>query len=534
MFQKININSLEKIEYLLKQRNTFSCEHTLLNLAVWGEEFDMHYYLDDDMLIIRVLEKNGFVFSVPFSNDLSKSVMLVKEYCDKNNILPIFWFEEGESLNEFQKITNEEYEPCLLRGNCEYIYLRENLANLSGKKYHSKRNHISSFSKKYNWCYEDITDENTDEILEIAQQWSDEKFNDKSINSEIEGIKLMLENIEKFDIRGGLIRVEGQAVAFCLGTPINSEVFDINVEKALPEFAGAYPVINNEFAKRLNSKYINREDDLGIEGLRKAKLSYKPEFLLNKYLCIPKNLLKMSADLHKETFGDNGEFTEKLVSNFFAENCFYVFENREIVSQMFVLDCQLEGEKCGYIYAAATTASERNKGHMKNLIEMAKRYYPRLCLKPANESLYAFYEKFGFQTAFYTNNSFEKPTDFLKVRYQEIKNIEEYKNIKSSFGRQNALNLGDKALELIFDEYHIITSKDDSMEFLATFCIENNILKIKELFCKSNPNNLIATLIDNFGCCSCILDMNYGKCDVKSGMIYPKTQNKFYLGNAID
>ena len=95
--------------------------------------------------------------------------------------------------------------------------------------------------------------------------------------------------MELLKVKGGAIIIEDSVVAFTLGSPINNDVFDIHIEKALKDYAEAYTVINNEFAKRLiDYKYLNREDDMGLEGLRKAKLSYKPEIILNKYYCKPK------------------------------------------------------------------------------------------------------------------------------------------------------------------------------------------------------------------------------------------------------
>ena len=103
---------------------------------------------------------------------------------------------------------------------------------------------------------------------------------------EKKGIEFILQNMEELSVKGGAIFVAGKVVAFTLGSPITDEVFDVNIEKALAEFSEAYTVINREFAKELSDyKYINREDDLGIEGLRKAKLSYKPHIILKKFSC---------------------------------------------------------------------------------------------------------------------------------------------------------------------------------------------------------------------------------------------------------
>ena len=154
-------------------------------------------------------------------------------------------------------------------------------------------NHISAFSKKYDWHYESISESNIAAVKESARLWYGEntdKMNETML-CEQKGIELMLDNMQRLSIRGGAIFVDGKVVAFCLGSPINPTCFDTHIEKALSEYSGAYAVINREFAKNELSyyKYINREDDLGLEGLRKAKLSYKPSILLKKFECVKEN-----------------------------------------------------------------------------------------------------------------------------------------------------------------------------------------------------------------------------------------------------
>ena len=133
---------------------------------------------------------------------------------------------------------------------------------------------------------------NIDKILKCSEEWyleAAERFDD-SMSTEKNGISLMLKNMDKLGIVGGAIFVEDKAVAFTLGSPINSYVFNTFVEKALLEYSAAYTVINREFAlwELSDFEYINREDDMGLEGLRKAKLSYKPVAFVKKYLCTPK------------------------------------------------------------------------------------------------------------------------------------------------------------------------------------------------------------------------------------------------------
>ncbi|MCL2884173.1 MAG: phosphatidylglycerol lysyltransferase domain-containing protein, partial [Oscillospiraceae bacterium] len=194
-----------------------------------------------------------------------------------------------------------ELERLLAAGNFEvtplpdafdYVYEREALSTLAGKVFHGKRGHIAAFSAKYAWEYERIDDANTPEVLQAAAQWCSEHgcCQDDSLTAENCAIVEAMMNRDALNIKGGLLRVDGKVIAFTFASPITDEVADIHVEKALSDYADAYAVINREFAARELSayRYINRENDLGVEGLRKAKRSYHPAFMVEKYLCVEK------------------------------------------------------------------------------------------------------------------------------------------------------------------------------------------------------------------------------------------------------
>ena len=161
------------------------------------------------------------------------------------------------------------------------------------KKYHSKRNHINAFSNKFDWHYERIDSNNLEKVKICAQEWYNENLDrlDSYMECEKNGVETLLSNMQKLEVIGSAIFVDQKVVAFTLGSKISDEVFDIHIEKALKDYSEAYTVINQQFAKNELSdfKYINREDDLGLEGLRKAKLSLKPCILLEKYHCYAEN-----------------------------------------------------------------------------------------------------------------------------------------------------------------------------------------------------------------------------------------------------
>ena len=169
----------------------------------------------------------------------------------------------------------------------DYLYRTEDLATLPGKNYHGKRGHIAAFSRAHDWTFEQLGADNRDEMVALSRAWCEEKGGcDHSLADEACAIRRVLREPETFSLRGGMVRVEGRPVAFTLGSPISDKVFDIHVEKALSAFSGAYAVINREFAATLTEyEFLNRENDMGLEGLRRAKRSYRPVEIVKKYYC---------------------------------------------------------------------------------------------------------------------------------------------------------------------------------------------------------------------------------------------------------
>ena len=192
-------------------------------------------------------------------------------------------FERLEQLypGKFQIEYNRDY--------ADYIYLSEKLRTLSGKKLHSKRNHLNKFKSEHeNWQFEYITETNSQECIEMAKKWGtlnggeedEDKQNELCVT--INAIK----NMDRLGLKGGLIRLDGEVIAFSLGEELCEDTFVVHIEKAYPHIQGAYPIINQQFVEHIAADYefINREEDTGAEGLRKAKLSYYPAFLQEKGL----------------------------------------------------------------------------------------------------------------------------------------------------------------------------------------------------------------------------------------------------------
>ena len=280
-FTSPNLKDIESYKRFFGLDDNMSYENTFATLFIWDELLNYKIYFEDDFLILGFYDD---CFYLPFG-DLQKGMKALMEYVKDNDITPTLITSECEKLEKFKLLYANKFIIRETRDFFEYVYLASDLAELKGKKYHSKRNHIKNFSKLYEYKFEKLSENNKQEFLNTATKWFETSEQTEEMTVELNGIKKILENIELLNILGGAIRVNGEIVAFSLASKINEETVNIHIEKALPEFRGAYPVINQEFAKILSKefKYINREDDIGIEGLRKAKLSYKPTILLKKF-----------------------------------------------------------------------------------------------------------------------------------------------------------------------------------------------------------------------------------------------------------
>lgn len=529
-FKRFELSDIENLTPLILNKRSISCENTLANLAVWAPSYEPEIYVDSQDVYIKIEDKNGPVFSLMLCSDLKKSVQKVCDYCKTNNIIPQFLVED-DFLAEYSDIFQNDFFLYEVRSAAEYIYKQSDLAQLSGKKYHSKRNHISAFSKKYNWQYEPLCEGNKTDFLRMANEWylkNQDKLNEETEIERI-GIHYLVENMSKFGAQGGLIRVDDKVVAITLGATINENIFDVMFEKALPEYQGAYAVINNEFAKTLNYDLINREEDLGIEGLRKAKLSYKPHILLRKYIAVPKRVFESSVNLHLVSFeGETKKSANSFVSSFFGD-CYFVQRDGKIISQLFVIDAELNGESVGYIYAAASDKAYQKQGLMGSLIEKVKQIYPRLALRPANERLYSYYEKFGFKTAFYSDviNGI-KTENTLKIR--KITDLAEFLQVRNSLLPTNSLNLCDKALDFVLEQYEVYAADN----CLAVCYKDGDTLNIRELLYIGEYDGFINSLLKAENCKKLVAFMPSDTQNQKSGMLYPYDEKINYLGLAID
>lgn len=265
-------------------------EASFANKYIWGEAMKTRICADEHTLYM-IFNYAGQDFMLP---------PFLKE-CDINFAEPLKNCEEYmmSTLGTFliKGVTNEikaqiesdcpgryRFEPD--RINFEYVYLAEDLSTLSGKKLHAKRNHINKLLAEHTYEYRKYTENDYDACIALQKEWIHCKDDFPEGCEELEVIKRALCNLDKLDLKCGLLFVDGQLQGFSIGEAFGDMAI-IHIEKANANLEGAFPLINREFVRNEWSgmKYINREEDMGIEGLRKAKLSYNPVFLLEKYDC---------------------------------------------------------------------------------------------------------------------------------------------------------------------------------------------------------------------------------------------------------
>lgn len=273
---------------ILKSSYFYGCEYTFGNIMMWHEVYKNKIARFEDFLV-TCSHGDQIMFAFPAGEgDLKKLVSEMENYAASlGQKLKIFGVTE-KSIDVLERLFPGKFTFTMHRGSCDYIYLTEKLAQLKGKKFHGKRNHIAAFEKAFpQWKYHEIDKSNIDLCIDMNRRWEKENLerNPRDLSNEQKAISIAFENFFDLGLIGGFITANDSVVAYTMGEEINSEVFCTHIEKAFGDVRGAYPIINREFAKNTISsyKYVNREEDLGEEGLRKAKLSYQPDILLEKY-----------------------------------------------------------------------------------------------------------------------------------------------------------------------------------------------------------------------------------------------------------
>jgi len=283
--KKIDIKDREIINSFLNTYQITTSELSFTNLYAYRNKYNFHYIILENFLWIINIKNCIYYLSQPIGDythkdSLKISINSMFEFLKSK---PFVIKKSDDNFLEILNTLNISYHYKSIRSDFDYLYDFDKMQNLKGNKYHKKKNHVNQFLKRYlDWHYEEIEIKNYKDVKEICDNWFEDKLNEDLI--EKEAIYDVLLNYETLQVNGGILYIKNKPVAFTIGETFNNETLLIHFEKAINDYVGLYPMIFHQYVNsQAGYKYVNREQDLGLKGLRKSKLSYHPVVLIKKF-----------------------------------------------------------------------------------------------------------------------------------------------------------------------------------------------------------------------------------------------------------
>ncbi|RCX13245.1 hypothetical protein DFR58_11863 [Anaerobacterium chartisolvens] len=294
-FREISIEDKELFDRFLAMTAPPASEFTFTNFFMWRNFYKFRYAVIEELLCIVAVPEQKPPFCFPplgriEAGNFESAVHILNKYFEGND-----WKLRFERVWEgiedrFAGLNSFKVKLAYDRDNSDYVYTRESLTSLKGKRYDGKRNHINRFKREYSYRYVPIDEGLIDECRRIMDIWCAERdcgehrgyYCEKLANEEL------LSNFTRLGCKGALLEVNDCYEGFTVGEMLNTDTAVVHIEKANAKIHGLYTMLNQQFCENEwhKANYINREQDLGIEGLRKAKLSYNPVFMVNKLTAI--------------------------------------------------------------------------------------------------------------------------------------------------------------------------------------------------------------------------------------------------------
>lgn len=295
----IKVEDYKLLDKYYRMRRPQAADSNLLDLYLWENCYPTKYFTTDKGLMWVAKSEDGqFYSAIPCcrNEDLRECFLETQEYFNNCLKKKLTMYVVDKEAVEILDLTKDEYVVVPDRTYFDYIYDAEKLRTFSGKKYHGKKNHLNAFKRDYEGRYEFkiLTKNNEKEILDFIDKWKITKEHSQEhefIDSEAKGVKFLLDNEEYLDYKMAGVYIDGELKAFTIGNYYKEEdMVYIPVEKADHNIRGLYQYICSEFLKEVfpMAGKVNREDDMGLDGLRKSKESYNPIYMIEKYTIIQK------------------------------------------------------------------------------------------------------------------------------------------------------------------------------------------------------------------------------------------------------
>lgn len=288
-FKEIELEDKAVFDEYIGKKIYDNSEFNFTNFFIWRYHYKLSFTVyKDHLCIIGQYRKKFPIIFPPLGHQedgFDSALMMLVEYFKEKGYPVII-----KSITEPIREVMDKALPGVFRYKpdpdmYDYVYLSEDLINLKGRKYQKKRNHINKFKNRYEYQYEPIAQDNIEECLIAGMEWAAARSDELGIQEEKVAIVEALRNMDFLGIQGGALRINGKIQAFSLGEQLNPHMAVIHIEKANTDYDGSYAMINQQFAQNCwgHLKYINREEDMGLAGLRKAKKSYHPIKMIVKY-----------------------------------------------------------------------------------------------------------------------------------------------------------------------------------------------------------------------------------------------------------
>ncbi|HNQ47640.1 MAG TPA: phosphatidylglycerol lysyltransferase domain-containing protein, partial [Syntrophorhabdus sp.] len=289
MFVPLELKDQEVFQTFFSAYRPEISELTFTNLFIWRSHYKFQWSIYRDWLVIISVEGEYGTFAIePIGPSPRYEITrLVLEWMRDEKNVKNSRIERADNriVEEVRGINGISVEPT--RDHFDYVYLRDDLVKLGGNRYRSKRNHINQLVRAYSYRYEQLAPDHINDCIAVQEKWCLQRRceDDMDLLGEWDAVKEILRCYMNLNVQGAVITIENKVVAFTIGQMLNENTAVIHIEKADPEIPGLYPVINQQFCENnwQGVRYINREQDLGIPGLREAKLSYYPDHMVNKF-----------------------------------------------------------------------------------------------------------------------------------------------------------------------------------------------------------------------------------------------------------
>jgi hypothetical protein len=289
--RELTLDDRALIEDALAREPPDTSELTFTNLFIWRHAYELQLSQVDGALCVfswRADPEDSFLLPPLLAADGAAVVEKALRHLHANGHDPKLTRVSTAQLQRLG-ITDRRFSVEPDRDNWDYVYSVRDLVELAGDRYHRKRNHIAQFRAEHDdWEYRPLTPDLVPACEELQDLWCDEKHCDltATLHAESRAVKEALRNLDRLSAVGGCILVNGKVEAFTLGEPLNGDTVTIHIEKANAAFHGLYQVINQQFLAHQwrDFAYVNRQQDLGVQGLRKAKESYYPHHIVEKHV----------------------------------------------------------------------------------------------------------------------------------------------------------------------------------------------------------------------------------------------------------